>query len=81
MTKLSDDNRPVTEDGLQQSRFPSLGDAVIESLPVGVVVFDSELRILMSNSASRVLLADDHALLRAGLKLLFNENDNWHSKK
>ena len=59
MTQLSGDNQPIMDDDLQQNGFAGLGDAVIESLPVGIVVFDSDLRILMSNFAARALLADD----------------------
>ena len=64
MTQVSDNKRDISSDR-PSGGFAGLGDAVIESLPVGVVVFDSDLRILMSNFAARALLADDKLLDKA----------------
>ena len=66
MTKISGDDRPIMEDDdVQQGGIGALGDAVIESLPVGIVVFDSDLHILMSNVVARSLLADDDHIDKA----------------
>ena len=58
MSQVSDDKQGISADGHCQGRFSSLGEAVIESLPVGVVVFGSDLRIIKANIAASQLLGE-----------------------
>ncbi len=44
MSQVSSDKQGMSADGRRKGGFSSLGEAVIESLPVGVVVFDSDLQ-------------------------------------
>lgn len=58
MSQVSGDKQGISADGHCQGRFSSLGEAVIESLPVGVVVFGSDLRIIKANIAAGKLLGE-----------------------